>query len=83
VDIDLNPTTMIEGGSRLDQGQVGHPWAFGTVTRSADAHRLPERGDIWACKLGWWNEAPWDVVAYAKNHSTYPSDSQLSNASGT
>jgi hypothetical protein len=53
------------------------------VTRSADAHRLPERGDIWACKLGWWNEAPWDVVAYAKNHSTYPSDSQLSNASGT
>jgi len=27
--------------------------------------------------LGWWNEAPWDVLAYAKDHSTYPCDSTL------
>jgi hypothetical protein len=74
VDIDLNPATMIEGGSRLDQGQVIHPWALGMFTRSADAHGLPEQGDIWAYKLGWWNEVLWDIVAYAKNHSTYPCD---------
>ena len=48
-----------------------------TGTRLADAHGLPEQGDIWVCKLGWWNEAPWDVLAYAKDHSTYPCDSTL------
>ena len=44
VDIDLNPTTMIEGGSGLEQGQVVHPWAYGTFTRLADAPGLPEAG---------------------------------------
>ena len=29
------------------------------------------------CKLGWWDKAPWDVLAYAKDHSTYPCDSTL------
>ncbi len=29
------------------------------------------------CKLGWWSGAPWDVLAYAKDHSTYPCDSTL------
>ena len=77
VDIDLNPTTMIKGGRGLEPGQVVHPWAFGTFTRSADAPGLPEQGDIWVCKLGWWNKAPWDVLAYAKDHSTYPCDSTL------
>ena len=48
-----------------------------TGTRLADAHGLPEQSDIWVCKLGWWNEAPWDVLAYAKDHSTYPCDSTL------
>ena len=48
-----------------------------TGTRSADADGLPEQGDIWVCKLGWWNKAPWDVLAYAKDHSTYPCDSKL------
>jgi len=57
--------------------RVVHPWAWGTFIRLADAHGLPEQGDIWVCKLGWWNEAPWDVVAYAKDHSTYPCDSTL------
>ena len=31
----------------------------------------------WQGVLGWWNEAPWDVLAYAKDHSTYPCDSTL------
>ena len=77
VDIDLDPTTMVEGGSGLAPGQVVHPWAFGTFTRPAGAHGLPEQGDIWVCKLGWWSGAPWDVLAYAKEHSTYPCDSTL------
>jgi hypothetical protein len=29
------------------------------------------------CKLGWWNGAPWDILAYAQGHSTYPCDSTL------
>ena len=29
------------------------------------------------CKLGWWAGAPWDVLAYAKHHATYPCDSTL------
>jgi len=29
------------------------------------------------CKLGWWAGAPWDVLAYAKGHSTFPCDSTL------
>ena len=23
--------------------------------------KLPDQGDIWVCKLGWWSGAPWDV----------------------
>lgn len=77
VDIVLDPTTMVAGGSGLAPGQVVRPWAFGTFTRPAGAHGLPEQGDIWVCKLGWWSGAPWDVLAYAKDHPTYPCDSTL------
>lgn len=34
-------------------------------------------GEIWICKLGWWDQAPWDVRAYAAGHSTYPCDGTL------
>jgi hypothetical protein len=77
VTIVLDPTTMVKGGSKLAPGQVVRPWAYGTFTRPAGAHGLPEQGDIWVCKLGWWSGAPWDVLAYAKDHSTYPCDSTL------
>ena len=77
VDIVLDPATMVEGGRGLLPGQVVHPWAFGTFARPSGAHGLPEQGDIWVCKLGWWSGAPWDVVAYAKDHPTYPCDSTL------
>jgi hypothetical protein len=40
-------------------------------------HRLPRTGEIWICKLGWWDQAPWDVRAYAAGHSTYPCDTTL------
>ena len=40
--------------------------------------KLPAAGEIWVCKLGWWEvQAPWDVRAYAAGHSTYPCDSTL------
>ena len=77
VNIVLDPTTMVEGGNGLKPGQVVRPWAYGTFTRSAGEHEPPEHGDIWVCKLGWWSGAPWDVLAYAKGHSTYPCDSTL------
>jgi hypothetical protein len=77
VDIDLEPATMVAGGDKLAPGQVARPFAYGTFTRPADPHGLPEQGDIWVCKLGWWSEAPWDVIAYAKDHPAYPCDSTL------
>jgi hypothetical protein len=77
VDIVLDPTTMVKGGSNLAPGQVVRPFAYGTFSRQAGPHKLPEQGEIWVCKLGWWNGAPWDVLAYAKDHSTYPCDSTL------
>jgi hypothetical protein len=77
VNIKLDPSTMNPPGSGLMQGQVAVPWAYGTFTRPAGEHEPPEQGEIWVCKLGWWSGAPWDVLAYAKGHSTYPCDSTL------
>ena len=75
VDIELNPTTMCAPG--LAPGQVVRPWAYGTFSRPCAAPDLPRTGEIWVCKLGWWNDAPWDVLAYAKSHPTFPCDSTL------
>ena len=77
VDITLNPTTMVAGLAKLAPGQVVRPWAHGTFGQAAGDHGLPAEGDVWACKLGWWSGAPWDVLAYAKDHPTYPCDSTL------
>src|SRR3984957_4803570 len=77
VSITLDPKKMIEGGTGLKPGQVVHPWAYGTFSRAPGHHGLPEAGEIWVCKLGWGAEAPWDVLAYAQEHSTYPCDSTL------
>ena len=41
-----------------------------------DGH-LAGPGNIWVCKLGWWDGAPWDVRAYAAGHPAYPCDSTL------
>jgi hypothetical protein len=83
VDIEIDPTEMVEGGHDLAQGQVVHPWAHGWFQRRQDTPpppgtpELPQRGEIWVCKLGWWHGAPWDVQAYAKSHATFPGDSTL------
>jgi hypothetical protein len=79
---------MLQGGGKLAPGQVARPWARGTFCRpqsdcAPDGRPLPRSGQIWVCKLGWWKGAPWDVVAYARHHPTYPCDStveQLYNA---
>jgi hypothetical protein len=83
VDIDLDPTTMVRGGHGLAPGQVVRPWAHGWFHRPpaesgpGQAEQLPQQGEIWVCKLGWWPGAPWDVQAYARQHPTYPCDSTL------
>jgi len=81
VEINLDPTVM--GDPKLSPGQVVRPWAVGTYCRpqsepgSKNDPPPPPTGRIWVCKLGWWTGAPWDVLAYAKQHSTYPCDSTL------
>jgi hypothetical protein len=77
VDVELDPATMVRGGRGLAPGQVVHPWAHGRFRRPQPVPGLPSEGDIWVCKLGWWAGAPWDVVAYAKSHGTFPGDSTL------
>ena len=77
VNIKLDPTTMVRRGRGLAPGQVVHPWAHGRFYRQQPVPGLPAEGEIWVCKLGWWDGAPWDVVAYAKSHSTFPGDSTL------
>jgi hypothetical protein len=77
VEIELDPMSMTRGGHDLALGQVVHPWVHGTFTRPEAAPDLPSEGEIWVCKLGWWAGAPWDVLAYAKSHSTYPCDPTL------
>jgi hypothetical protein len=83
VDIDLDPTTMVRGGRGLAPGQVVRPWAHGWFRRPPEesspgqAEQLPQQGEIWVCKLGWWQGAPWDVQAYARQHPAYPCDSTL------
>jgi hypothetical protein len=52
------------GGGSQENGQRADP-------------EPPAPGKIWLCKLGWWEEAPWDVRAYAEGHKTYPCDTTL------
>jgi hypothetical protein len=78
VEIDLEPSEMWAPG--LKPGQVVRPWVHGTFTRSHQDPAepdLPRQGEIWVCKLGWWDGAPWDVQAYAEGHPTFPCDSTL------
>lgn len=77
VEIQLDPTAMTRGGDKLAPGQVVRPWAHGTFSRPSAVPGLPSRGEIWVCKLGWWAGAPWDVLSYARGHSTYPCDPTL------
>jgi hypothetical protein len=77
VEIELDPTAMCPSWCDLAPGQVVHPWAHGRFSRPQEVPGLPQHGEIWVCKLGWWAGAPWDVRAYAGGHPTYPTDSTL------
>jgi len=77
VQITLDPTPMWVPG--LAAGQVLQPWVSGTFRRPSPVAGScpPAEGRIWVCKLGWWDGAPWDVLAYARGHSTFPCDGTL------
>ncbi len=85
VEIRLDPSTMMRNDGQgtapgLSKGQVLRPWAHGTFTRpngQAVDGLQPPAGNIWVCKLGWWQEAPWDIRAYAAGHPDYPCDTTL------
>jgi len=74
VDIDVDPTAMIRGGRALTPGQVVRPWVHGRFRRPQPVDGLPQEGDIWVCKLGWWSGAPREVQDYARQHPTFPGD---------
>jgi hypothetical protein len=71
------------GGQPAEQaiGRDATPAMQPGVPHGANGHRadheLPPPGELWVCKLGWWDTAPWDVRAYAAGHSSYPCDSTL------
>jgi hypothetical protein len=65
---------MAAGPEAGVRGQVG---ALGQANGQHADRELPSAGEIWICKLGWWDQAPWDVRAYAAGHSTYPCDTTL------
>jgi hypothetical protein len=84
VDITLRPETMIDEGAHLDGGEVSRPWARGRFQPRTSRSQPAALDDpnLWVCKLGWWQSAPWDVVAYAKNHSSYPCEPTLQQLYG-
>ena len=84
IDIKLNPTDMCP--KPLSPGEVKQPWAAGTFSpipewqgNGAGPDDQPQRtgGNIWVCKLGWSEASPWDVLAYAKEHSDFPTQTTL------
>jgi hypothetical protein len=67
------PDAATAGAASSDSGAGGGGQENG---QRADREQ-PVRGKLWICKLGWWDQAPWDVRAYAAGHSTYPCDPTL------
>jgi hypothetical protein len=61
----------LNGTAALPNGQTGHQ------DGQAAGHGQPRSGEIFVCKLGWWDQVPWDVRAYAERHPSYPCDSTL------
>ena len=66
-------TRLDAASARRNGAQAGQN---GNGRQPAD-RALPPAGEIWICKLGWWDQAPWDVRAYAAGHSGYPCDTTL------
>lgn len=72
-EIDLNPQTMCHPPAGLRRGEVVSPSVSGKFTRYS-LSGPPVDGAILVCKLGWWENAPWDIRAYAAGHPNYPAD---------
>jgi hypothetical protein len=66
-----------DGGYHLGPNGNGAATKADGALALAAGRGLPPVGNVWICKLGWWNQAPWDVCAYAAGHSTYPCDPTL------
>jgi len=75
VEISLDPSKMIENPKDKKPGQVDQPCASGSFHRRDAA--APSQPNLVVCKLGWWQEAPWDVVAYALSNPSYPCEPTL------
>ena len=50
----------LNGAAALPNGQTGHQDGQAAATGG-------HSGEI-VCKLGWWDQVPWDVRAYAERH---------------
>jgi len=81
--IELDPSKMCASKS-LGPGEVTRPWATGPFFpvpgwqgdgAGPGSHPPRAGGTIWVCKLGWSQASPWDVRAYAKEHSDFPTQS--------
>jgi hypothetical protein len=75
VEICLDPSTMIKNPKEMKAGEVNQPWASGSFRARGAA--VPSQHNLVVCKLGWWQEAPWDVVAYALSNPSYPCEPTL------
>jgi hypothetical protein len=51
--------------------------ASGSFGRTSVAAGPGHPANLVVCKLGWWQDAPWDVVAYARSHPSYPCEPTL------
>jgi hypothetical protein len=77
VEICLDPSKMIKDAKDLSHGEVNQPWASGSFGRTSVAPGPGHPANLVVCKLGWWQDAPWDVVAYARSHPSYPCEPTL------
>ncbi len=75
MEINLDPSAMIKNPKEMKPGEVNQPWACGSFRNRGAA--APSRPNLVVCKLGWWQDAPWDVVAYAQNNPSYPCEPTL------
>jgi hypothetical protein len=79
-EINLDPKTMChppaavgDPPAQLGPGEVISPSVSGEFTHYPSSG-APVDGAILVCKLGWWEDAPWDIRAYAAGHPSYPAD---------
>ena len=73
----LDAASAQQAGTQAGQNGNGRAAGRNGANGQHADRELPQAGEIWICKLGWWDQAPWDVRAYAAGHSSYPCDTTL------